>query len=164
MDATSRAATIRQLKQFLDEPHAIHPPELALVGSCSRSPAYDHRFSNQRTVGPFASLAEFHDFLVAPVLKCPRPDVVERFRPPHPDHHEIVFCHADFWWGNILVEPSNGTVTGILHWEMAGFWPAWWEYRKAVRRRHERWWEDIVRSIMAEYRIEAWVNGDLERF
>jgi aminoglycoside phosphotransferase (APT) family kinase protein len=164
MHAASRAETIRQLKLCLDELHRIRPPAPAWIGSCSRGPAYDHRFDYQTTYGPFSSVGEFHDFLVAPVRRSPQPGWVDRFRPLLPDHHEIVFCHADFWGGNILVEPSSGVVTGILDWEMAGFWPAWWEYRKATRTRQEKWWMDIVGGIMEQYPIEAWVDGDLELF
>jgi aminoglycoside phosphotransferase (APT) family kinase protein len=89
---------------------------------------------------------------------------VDRFCLRLPDNHEIVFCYADIWGGNILVKPSSGAITGILDWEMAGFWPAWWEYWKATCTRHEKWWTDIVSGIMEQYPIEAWVDGDLELF
>jgi len=162
MDAVLREETVQQLKLYLDELHSIRPPAPSWIGSISHGPAYDHRFNDGTPCGPFDSVREFHDYLVAPVRSCPRPEWVDKFRTRLPDHHDIVFCHADFWWGNILVEPSTGAVTGILDWDMAGFWPAWWEYRKATRTRHEKWWMDIVSSIMKQYPIEARVDGDLE--
>jgi len=101
MDAASRAETIRQLKLYLDELHRIRLPAPAWIGSCSHGPAYDHRFDNQTTCGLFGSVGEFHDFLVAPVRSCPRPDFVDRFRSLLPDDHEIVFCHDDFLGGGV---------------------------------------------------------------
>ena len=91
------------------------------------------------TCGPFASVAEFHDYLVAPVQRCPRPDWVAKDRKQLPDTYEICFAHADLSWENILVDASTGKVNAILDWEMAGFWPEWWEYRKGI----------ILRSISA---------------
>jgi len=75
------------------------------------------------TCGPFPSIAEIHDFLVAPVKESARPDWVTKYRRQLPDNHRIVFAHADISWENILMEPTTGKVTGILDWEMAGFWP-----------------------------------------
>lgn len=37
------------------------------IGSCTKQgPAYDHRLNNGRPCGTFASVREFHDFLIAP--------------------------------------------------------------------------------------------------
>lgn len=35
------------------------------------------------------------------------------------------FAHGDLTETNILLDPSSGAITGILDWEMAGFYPAW---------------------------------------
>lgn len=80
-----------------------------------------------RLHGPFASLAEFNDFLVAPVQDCPRPELAAKYRNVPSDDYCIMFACADFSGENILVDPENGSVTG-----MAGFWPKWWEFRRAL--------------------------------
>src|SRR3569833_495851 len=46
--------------------------------------------------------------------------------------HEIVLTHGDFDPRNILVQGSK--VVAILDWELAGFYPDYWEYCKALRR------------------------------
>lgn len=53
--------------------------------------------------------------------------------------HRIYFSHADLNLRNILVDEvpqADGTrgwrVTGIVDWEMAGFYPKYWDYTKAL--------------------------------
>jgi aminoglycoside phosphotransferase (APT) family kinase protein len=43
--------------------------------------------------------------------------------------HDIVLTHADFRPANIIVK--DGHVTGIIDWEMAGWYPEHWEFVKA---------------------------------
>lgn len=83
-----------------------------LDGSCSGGPAYDHRLDNMSTCAPFASLAKFNDFLVAPVKNCPRPELVAKYRNMLSDESYILFAHADISRENILVDPETGSVTG----------------------------------------------------
>jgi Phosphotransferase enzyme family len=95
MSETAQAQTIRQLKSHFQQLHHLHQAEPRWIGSCSRGPAYDHRLDNITTCGPFASVSEFHDFLVAPVRKSPRPEWVAKYRSKLPDSHRIIFAHAD---------------------------------------------------------------------
>jgi thiamine kinase-like enzyme len=44
--------------------------------------------------------------------------------------HEIVLTHADLSPRNIIVKGDK--VVGILDWEMAGFYPEYWKYVKAM--------------------------------
>lgn len=165
MTGSAREQTIRQLKSFFEELHRLHPPEPGWIGSCSGGPAYDHRLNNMSACGPFASVSEFHNHLVDPVRNCPRPEWVDKYRSLLPDSHRISFAHADISWENILLDPRTGNVTGILDWEMAGFWPEWWEYRKALfGARSQLWWINILKEIMAEYPSEAETDMELEMF
>ncbi|MGG6498963.1 UNVERIFIED_CONTAM: phosphotransferase, partial [Bacteroidetes bacterium 56_B9] len=43
--------------------------------------------------------------------------------------HDIVLTHSDFHPRNIIVRDDK--VVAILDWELAGFYPAYWEYVKA---------------------------------
>ncbi|KAH8684345.1 kinase-like domain-containing protein [Tricladium varicosporioides] len=165
MSESAQAYTIRQLKSYFEELHRLHPSDPGWIGSCSKGPAYDHRLNNMFTVGPFASISEFHDFLVAPVRNCPRPEWVAKYRNLLPDSHNIIFAHADVSWENILVDPATGNVTGILDWEMAGFWPDWWEYRKALfGSRSQLWWINILKEIIQAYPSETEADMELEMF
>ncbi|CVL11788.1 uncharacterized protein FPRN_14836 [Fusarium proliferatum] len=117
------------------------------------------------TCGPFASIAEFNDFLVTPIKNCPRPEWVAQYRNQLPDNSSIVFAHADISWEYILLEPETGTVTGIIDWEMAGFWPEWWEYRKALYGgRPQGWWVAIVKRIMKDCEAVTEADMNIEMF
>ncbi|KAI0410845.1 kinase-like domain-containing protein [Xylaria grammica] len=112
-----------QLGEAWSQLHQICLPDPDWIGSCDGGPAYDHRLDNKTTCGPFFSIAELNEFLVAPVKNCPRADWVASYRNKLADDCRIVFAHADMSWENILVDPQAGSVTGIVDWEMAGFWP-----------------------------------------
>ncbi|KXX74450.1 Aminoglycoside 3'-phosphotransferase [Madurella mycetomatis] len=165
MSEKARSETIRQLKSYFDQLHQLRPPGAGWIGSCSGGPAYDHRLDNRSGCGTFSTVSEFHDFLVAPVKQCPRPEWASKYRTRLPDSHDVRFAHADFSWENILLDPETGTVHGILDWEMAWFWLAWWEYRKALfGARSQLWWRQILKEIMTEYVEETEVDMDLEMF
>lgn len=165
MSEGARAETLRQLKSYFEELHGIRPDGAGWIGSCSGGPAYDHRLTNMTTCGPFATVGEFHDFLVRPVMDCPRPETAIEYRSQLPDSYDIVFAHADVSWENVLVDRASGRVTGILDWEMAGFWPEWWEFRKALfGARSKTWWMGIAKEIMQEYGREADLDMDIEMF
>ncbi|KPM39382.1 hypothetical protein AK830_g7217 [Neonectria ditissima] len=100
-----------------------------------------------------------------PIKNCPRPETVARYRSKLSDDYCITFAHADISWENILVDPTTGSVTGIVDWEMAGFWPEWWEYRKALfGSRSQPWWRDILKQIMKEHESQTEVDMDIEMF
>lgn len=168
MTDKAQAETRRQLKSYLRQLRQLGSPQSSngRIGSASGGPAYDHRLSSLTTVGPFASVAEFHDFLVSPISQCPRPAWVSKYRGQLVDTYQVHFAHADLSWENILVDVSTGNVTGILDWEMAGFWPEWWEYRKAIfgARSGQPWWVRLLKDVMTEYPKEADVDMDLEMF
>ncbi|OAQ68191.1 phosphotransferase enzyme family domain-containing protein [Pochonia chlamydosporia 170] len=123
MTETAKARCISELQSYLHQLHSLRPPGSGWIGSCSGGPAYDHRLDNMTTCGPFATIPEFNDFLVAPVKNCPRQEWVAKYRNMLRDDYSIIFAHADLSGENILVDPTNGCVTGIVDREMAGFWP-----------------------------------------
>jgi hypothetical protein len=96
---------------------------------------------------------------------CPRPELAEKYRISLSDNCLIHFAHADMSPEHILLDQKTGNVTGIIDWEMAGFWPEWWEYRKALfGSRLQRWWFDVVNTIMPLYEKEFEVDCDLEMY
>lgn len=134
MTEGARFKAIQQLRLYFGRLRRLQPPGPEWIGSCSRGAVYDHRLNNRFGCGPFPTVGDFHYFLVASLRHCPRPDWVPKYRSQLRDTYGIHFAHADLSWENILLDPSRGHVNGILDWEMAWFWPAWWEYRKAVFR------------------------------
>ncbi|TRX90167.1 hypothetical protein FHL15_008895 [Xylaria flabelliformis] len=152
-------------QQYFAQLHGLRPPSPGWEGSCSGGTAYDHWLTNLTTCGPFNSVGAFYDFLVAPVRYCPQPDLADSYRLRLSDHHKIVFTHADISEENILVDETTGDITGILDWEMAGYWPSWWEYGKALYGAwNKEWWRTVVGQIMVEYKNEAELDMDIEMF
>lgn len=69
--------------------------------------------------------------------------------------HEIVLTHSDFSPRNILVRGDQ--VVALIDWEMAGFYPEYWEYVKALY--HPDWesrWiaYGTVETILRPYHLE----------
>jgi aminoglycoside phosphotransferase len=40
---------------------------------------------------------------------------------------DFVFCHCDLSQSNIMVDPETLKIEGIIDWEYAGYWPAFFE-------------------------------------
>jgi hypothetical protein len=56
--------------------------------------------------------------------------------PARPHNQECVFTHCDLMPNNIMVDTDgsgNWVITGIIDWEDAGFYPAYWESVKSMR-------------------------------
>ncbi|KAF5019120.1 hypothetical protein F66182_8889 [Fusarium sp. NRRL 66182] len=89
--------------------------------------------------------------------------------------HEAKFSHGDVQMRNIMVEKvldnsSSGEaeldgeetekhheyrVSGIVDWESAGWYPAYWEYASALARAHEEIdWPEHVGRMMRPYPLE----------
>lgn len=107
----TRSEAIQQLRSYFRQ---LRPPGDGWIGSVSKGSAYNHRITNMSTCGPFASVAEFHDFIVALVKDCPRPKFVSKYRNQLSDTYCIHLAHADPSWDHVLVDVSTGNITGIL--------------------------------------------------
>jgi aminoglycoside phosphotransferase (APT) family kinase protein len=69
--------------------------------------------------------------------------------------HEFILTHGDISPRNILVQ--NGKVVAVLDWEMAGYYPKYWEYVKALYRPawESGWIKDrAVNKVLQPYLIE----------
>lgn len=112
-----------------------------LGGACR-----DARVRFGTPIGPFADEAAFNK-----VLRNPDD-------PARTGHH-IFFTHADLNPRNILVNRAvwqDGSlgwrVTGIVDWEMAGYYPEYWEYTKALYERF-RWTRRYQNMIHCLFRV-----------
>ncbi|KAI2627299.1 hypothetical protein GGS26DRAFT_561306 [Hypomontagnella submonticulosa] len=108
----------------------------------------DPRIRSANPVGPFRDEAAFSQVL--------------RFSDdPARRGHKIVFTHADLNPRNVLVDrivqPDGNigwSVTGIVDWETAGYYPEYWDYTKAMFEgfRWSRRYNDLVHSVFSEFR------------
>ncbi|CAK1359988.1 hypothetical protein CB0940_06103 [Cercospora beticola] len=120
---------VHQLRGFLEELRSVKGE---FIGSVDRTFCRDQFFEDQDdTFGPFATEAEFHNALIS-VMRSVQSnawvEMVVGFVESLPTH-DIVLTHSDFHPRNIIVRDDK--VVAILDWELAGFYPAYWEYVKA---------------------------------
>ena len=61
------------------------------------------------------------------------------------------FTHSDFTNVNIMAE--NGCVTGIIDWEMSGYFPVWWEYvcTSVTDSEEDGEWKSLLRKYMPDH-------------
>jgi len=127
-----------------------------------------------RSSGPIFSEAEFNDFL----LRCPRKgfslSYMAWLRSCLKDNHRIVLTHGDLNPKNIiLLDGENGTVSvsGIVDWEMGGWYPEYWDSLKAFNSRgtddESDWWNSLpeqlnqyVAEIALDRLIEHVISGE----
>ena len=165
MSPEAKETTRIQLKMFFDELRALPQINAGWIGSCTQGTVYDHRLNNGIPCGPFDSEYDFNSFLIEPVSKCPTPGIAEHYRQRLSNNHAITFTHADLCYTNILVDQDTGHISGILDWEMAGWWPEYWEYSKALFGfGHARWWVDLVHDVLKPYEKEWQLDSELQNF
>lgn len=58
-----------------------------------------------------------------------------------PRSSKSVFTHGDIAPQNIMVD-QNGQITGIIDWELAGWYPEYWEYANIMKPRREDNWQE----------------------
>ena len=134
MDADGRSRTAAELKAYIRELRALKQPGCAgWVGSAEHGQVSCPRISMAGPQGPWDSAEEFHAFLLESLAPLGGNRLAQRYTEVlRAYQHDVVFSHADLSFENILVDPQTGRVTAIVDWAMAGWWPEYWEYRKAM--------------------------------
>ncbi|KXJ87232.1 hypothetical protein Micbo1qcDRAFT_190271 [Microdochium bolleyi] len=136
-----------------------------LICSATGGPVRDPRVRGGQAVGPCSDEASFNQNMRFP-------------NDPTRQGHGIVFTHADLNPRNILVDrcvrddgTRGWTVTGIVDWETAGWFPEYWDCTKAQfegfrwTRRYNRMMRKVFEGFggyAAELEIErrSWESGD----
>ena len=62
------------------------------------------------------------------------------------DEYPMAFSHVAFNSTQVILDPVDGTLEGVLGWEMAGWYPAYWE-----RRKIDLAWLNIISALTVEY-------------
>ncbi|ROW01994.1 hypothetical protein VMCG_05522 [Cytospora schulzeri] len=138
-----------QLQNYITQlraiPKTVNPSKAicdTLGGACR-----DSCVRGGNPIGPFVDEAAFSQMLRNP-------------DEPSRRGHRIFFTHADLNPRNILVyetirqDGSRGwSVTGIVDWEMAGYYPEYWEYTKALyeRFRWTRRYQNMVHGLFRRF-------------
>lgn len=67
--------------------------------------------------------------------------------------HKIVFTHGDLHPGNMIIRADGALV--LLDWGLAGFWPEYWEFYRAMFG--PGWgasWDRVVEKFVPPYYVE----------
>lgn len=80
--------------------------------------------------------------------------LIEPFRDELPDDSDIKFTHGDLHQSNIIVSTSKPRrVLAVVDWEQSGWFPAYWEARKAkwTVDWEEDWAEKYLPKIVEQF-------------
>ncbi|KAJ5162706.1 kinase-like domain-containing protein [Penicillium coprophilum] len=174
-DRASQAEQDRILGQLRDYVNQMRDIPGEFIGGLDRSPCRDGIFEagygdyTKYSYGPYQSEESFDEGIIQALRDRLPPDVLE---PEHDiestffnteyvlyqtvrglKNHKILFTHADLHPGNIIVR-SDGTVV-LLDWGLAGFWPEYWEFYRAMHTYHWRAsWGRMVEKFIPPFYVE----------
>ncbi|KAH7092035.1 phosphotransferase enzyme family protein [Paraphoma chrysanthemicola] len=105
-----------------------------VIGTICHGPGIDLCLEDLPLLRPFPSRAVFHDWFSWLWRRhVPDPQSIEDpWRDLLLDNGPVVFTHGDLRPANIIVTATSPVrVVAIVDWEMAGWYPDYWEYCKA---------------------------------
>ncbi|KAH7345871.1 phosphotransferase enzyme family protein [Pyrenochaeta sp. MPI-SDFR-AT-0127] len=117
------------LKRYIRELRSI--PAADYIGSVHGGPITDIMLEwSTASKGPFNSEGDFNATIAETYAAKSKGQVGPYIRGMLNAHkHGIVFTHGDFRPANIIAK--YGRVVAIIDWEMAGWYPEYWEFAKA---------------------------------
>ncbi|KAH6847688.1 kinase-like domain-containing protein [Chaetomium sp. MPI-CAGE-AT-0009] len=155
MGPSQVATAARDLVTYLAQLRRLVPPRseanTPIVGGTSGGPGYDHRLG-PRTWGPFYTIADFHTYVRfgEPLDEWDHEPTVMEIHGKPEDAYQVRYTHADLGPHNILVDPKDGRITGIVDWEFGGWYPEYWEYTRmhygGMRPHWEKWFAQLSKE------------------
>jgi hypothetical protein len=103
--------------------------QCAADGSLSRDPMLEDL---QKPGRPISSDSELRARIYERYIQCGGTRYENQLLDMLPPSERSVFTHADIAPRNVMVDEQN-SVTGILDWESAGWYPEYWEYAQIMR-------------------------------
>ena len=146
---SQKTSIIQELKGYWEQLRSI---EGSFIGCIDRTRCEDQFFNRDEpdASGPFNAEAEFREGIKAALRSRAAnswTEMITKFVDAIPPAG-IVLTHNDFAPRNILIRDAK--VVAIIDWELAGFYPEYWEYVKAL------FWPDW-QSPWIEEGIVGWV-------
>jgi serine/threonine protein kinase len=132
MSDATKLWVVEQLKGYVGQLRALKPAVEGGVMSVTGGPLRDGSRVGLRPFGPFQSHDDFHSFLrgSSPLEVYETVGGCEKFIHSHRQRYTTKFSHGDLAPRNVLVK-RDGTITGLIDWDSAGWFPEYWEYTKA---------------------------------
>ncbi|KAF8148201.1 kinase-like domain-containing protein [Crassisporium funariophilum] len=132
MSERAKERVVAQLTDYLAQLRALPPIVDGVISSIHGKYLRDHGRVGLGAYGPFKSHDDFHRYLrinfsLDDFQKLPESNEVMI---AHRQQYTTKLTHGDLAPRNILVK-MDGTVTAILDWDSAGWFPEYWEYTKA---------------------------------
>ncbi|TVY81813.1 hypothetical protein LSUE1_G002994 [Lachnellula suecica] len=123
-----KLGVMHDLRGYLEQLRAV--PGGSYIGSLDDGPVMDPILENLPNKGPFPSEDDFNATLVDAYSTTHKGHIKPYMSGMLAENkHTIVFTHADLRPDNIMIKDEH--VTGIIDWEMAGWYPEHWEFVKA---------------------------------
>ncbi|CRL24950.1 Protein kinase-like domain [Penicillium camemberti] len=153
-DRVSKTEQNRVLEQLQDYVNQMREIPGDFIGGLDGSPCRDGIFEagygdyTSYSYGPSESEESFNEGIVQALRDQMRPKTVRGLK-----NHKIVFTHGDLHPGNIIVR-ADGTVV-LLDWGLAGFWPEYWEFYRALFTIPWRGsWDRMVEKFIPPFYVE----------
>ena len=136
LDKSQKEAIQKQLEELFRCLRALPRPSGSLsLGTGSPPVCLDLRRYTRTSSNIISSEREFNRFLVTKPGSAASPLLQMAYTFLREDH-EIVMTHSDLHPRNIMVsqDSKEGTIKieALLDWELSGWYPAYWEYVKAL--------------------------------
>ena len=134
MSSAEKGRIAHQLRDIVDEMRAIQPPP-DYIGGCGGLEITDARDYSTYSVLACTDEEGFNSYLISSLFeKIPSPikNALTRQLEKHFTTHKVVFSHCDLAPRNIIVK--DGKIQGLVDWELAGWYPEYWEYVKFFQR------------------------------
>lgn len=98
-------------------------------------------------VGPLYSDDELWEEMAKSLKRLPM--VAAKLRRSMPPAAPYTFTHGDLSAKHIMVK--DGNLTGIIGWELSGYFPTWWEFASTFQ--HESWKDMEWKRTLREYMV-----------
>ena len=144
-----RAKILAQLRQLVREMQSLPPPQDQAIANLDGGSLFDSRLPGPSCrFGPFRDISDFHRHLRAGVEfdSCLNPQI-RHLISLHTGQWPLSFTHGDLSSLNIIVRGQE--IVGIVDWETAGWYPAYWEYTSAcqVNPQNSFWRNEIEKFL-----------------
>jgi aminoglycoside phosphotransferase len=156
-----RDKIVSQLQGYFAELRSLPPPSPVIFGSIATGICRDAR-RHERQRRYIGSESQFNEFLGDFTLRR-NSDHVRLLLSGLKEDHRIVLTHGDLHPRNIIVRGFE--VTGIIDWELGGWYPEYWDYVKGLNhcRGCENWYQQLA-YITGEYKYEWAMDHHLDYF
>ncbi|KJZ74559.1 hypothetical protein HIM_06155 [Hirsutella minnesotensis 3608] len=128
MSESEKESIAKQTVEYLSQLRKIRSSCVESVGGGPVYSAWLFRGDDGVPHGPFSSSSQIWDEMAKALSHVPE-NMRRLLQQRIPVAEPYTFTHADLSMGNIIV--NNGKVTGIIDWEISGFFPVWWEFAAA---------------------------------